>query len=295
MGTIFRMTPNGTLTTLVSFNGANGAGPHDLVQGADGNFYGTTTGLPQYGFAPYGSIFQVTAAGTLTTLVSFRGPNGAYPWANLVPGADGNLYGTTRWSGTPYSTDTGLRFSGGDTLFKITTLGALTTLVSFTNSVGISDLVQGSNGTILGTTLSGGGNGQGTVFQVATNGLFTTLAEFDGANGASPSQAALVQGADGYFYGTTAAGGMGGGGTIFRLIPQIKFTSAVRQPDGNLRLNGIGPPNFAFRLWASSDVSLPFTSWTLLTSGSFDAEGNLSYTDAGVATHTSRFYRITAP
>ena len=101
--------------------------------------------------------------------------------------------------------------------------------------------------------------------------------------------------ADVYFYGTTSQSGTGGGGTIFRLIPQIKFTSAVRQPDGNLRLNGIGPPNFAFRLWASSDVSLPFTSWTLLTSGSFDNEGNLSYTDAEVASHTSRFYQITVP
>ncbi|SPE50062.1 hypothetical protein SBV1_1030001 [Verrucomicrobia bacterium] len=67
-GTVFRMTPSGALTTMVSFNGTNGISPPGLVQGSDGNFYGTT----EYGGANgRGTVFQVTPAGVLTTLVSF--------------------------------------------------------------------------------------------------------------------------------------------------------------------------------------------------------------------------------
>ncbi len=63
------MTPTGVLTTVVSFNGANGSGPQaPLVQGSDGNFYGTTTyGGPNGG----GTVFKMTPAGVLTTLVAF--------------------------------------------------------------------------------------------------------------------------------------------------------------------------------------------------------------------------------
>jgi uncharacterized repeat protein (TIGR03803 family) len=69
-GTVFKMTPAGVLTTLVSFNGAlTATSPQaPLVQGSDGNFYGTT----EYGGAnSRGTVFQVTPAGVLTTLVSF--------------------------------------------------------------------------------------------------------------------------------------------------------------------------------------------------------------------------------
>ena len=86
------MTTNGTLTTLASFNYANGAYPQaGLVQGADGNFYGTT----EDGGYGNGTVFRMTTNGTLTTLLSFRGTNGVSPQAGLVQGADGNFYGTT--------------------------------------------------------------------------------------------------------------------------------------------------------------------------------------------------------
>ena len=64
-----------------------------LVQGSDGNFYGTT---PYGGANNGGTVFQVTPAGALTTLVSFNGTNGSHPVAALVAGSDGNFYGTTR-------------------------------------------------------------------------------------------------------------------------------------------------------------------------------------------------------
>jgi uncharacterized repeat protein (TIGR03803 family) len=92
------VTTNGTLTTLVSFNGINGMNPYaGLTLGADGNFYGTTT---SGGGSGDGTIFKVTTNGTLTTLFSFSGSNGANPFAGLTKGNDGNFYGTTQNGGS---------------------------------------------------------------------------------------------------------------------------------------------------------------------------------------------------
>jgi len=81
-GTTFEITPGGTLTTLDSFGGSNGANPWaGLVQGANGDFYGTTS---VGGAHSYGTVFQITPGGTLTTLHSFDNTDGAYPYAGLV-------------------------------------------------------------------------------------------------------------------------------------------------------------------------------------------------------------------
>jgi uncharacterized repeat protein (TIGR03803 family) len=123
-GTVFKMAPTGTLTTLVSFNLANGYSPSaGLVQGSDGNFYGTTSGGGTGGSAPGGggTVFKMTPAGVLTTLVSFNGANGNSPQAMLLQGIDGNFYGTTEYGGA----------NGRGTVFRVTPAGVLTTLVSF--------------------------------------------------------------------------------------------------------------------------------------------------------------------
>jgi uncharacterized repeat protein (TIGR03803 family) len=97
LGTIFRVTTNGVLTTLVSFNNTNGANPTaGLTLGSDGNFYGTTV---YGGSSNLGTAFQMTTNGVLTTLVSFNGTNGANPRAGWTSGSDGNLYGTTSGGG----------------------------------------------------------------------------------------------------------------------------------------------------------------------------------------------------
>jgi uncharacterized repeat protein (TIGR03803 family) len=106
--------------------------------------------------------------------------------------------------------------------------------------------------------------------------------------------ASLVMGNDGNLYGTTARGGSGGGGTIFRLVLTPHLTALARLPNGNFVLTGTGPSGSPFRLWASTDASTPISSWTLLTNGAFAADGTFSYTDASAAT-PARFYSVSTP
>jgi uncharacterized repeat protein (TIGR03803 family) len=291
VGTVFKVTTNGVLTTLVSFDGANGANPvAGLVSGSDGHFYGTTS---DGGSRGNGTVFKITTNGVLTTLVSFAGTDGANPKAALLFGEDGSLYGTTYRGGSSYASSAD---GGFGTVFKMTTNGVLTTLISFTGTNGAnpkSGLVLGRDGNFYGTSSQDRSSNYGTVFRVTTNGVLTSLVTFTGDNGASP-EAGLLLANDGYFYGTTSRGGPGGGGTIFRLALPA-FTSVTKQPDGSMLLTGTGPANGSYRLSASADLSLPFASGTLLTSASFDSNGNFSYTDVGATAHASRFYELSVP
>ncbi|HEV2423818.1 MAG TPA: choice-of-anchor tandem repeat GloVer-containing protein [Terriglobia bacterium] len=157
-GTVFKITPGGSLTTLYNFCSqsgcTDGANPHGaLIQARDGNFYGTTSGEDN----GYGTVFKMTSGGTLTTLYSFCSQSGCtdgeHPFPGLIQASDGNLYGTTKEGGT----------GGGGTVFKITLSGALTTLYSFCAQSGCTDgefpegaLVQGTDGKLYGTTYQGG-------------------------------------------------------------------------------------------------------------------------------------------
>jgi uncharacterized repeat protein (TIGR02543 family) len=218
-GTVFKITPQGTLTTLYSFCAQNGctdgAAPFArLAQGADGNFYGTTSNGGANG---YGTVFKITPSGTLTTY-SLNYMDGVTPIAGLVQGTDGNFYGTTQNGGANYY----------GTIFKMTPAGTLTALYSFCSQTSCTDgvspwagVVQATDGNFYGTTIGGGTTLAGTVFKITPKGKLTTLYSFDPSEAVAP-YAGLVQAADGYFYGTTAYGGPshncnGGCGTVFRL------------------------------------------------------------------------------
>jgi uncharacterized repeat protein (TIGR03803 family) len=147
---------------LHSFSGSPGEGASPvagLVHGSDGNFYGTTA----LGGAHYlGTVFNMTPAGSLTTLHSFSGSSGqgASPLAGLVQASDGNFYGTTALGGAHYL----------GTLFKITPAGSLTTLYSLSGSPGegaspVAALIQASDGNFYSTTSLGGAHYSGTVFK----------------------------------------------------------------------------------------------------------------------------------
>jgi uncharacterized repeat protein (TIGR03803 family) len=231
-GTVFKITPSGTLTTLYSFcslsSCTDGANPFaGLVQGTDGNFYGTTAyggnSACYYGYG-CGTVFKITPSGTLTTLHTFclvsGCADGENPYARLVQGTDGNFYGMTCCGGGYTGCASGY---GCGTVFKMTPSGALTTLHSFCLQAGCPDgsepfagLVQGTDGNFYGTTFAGG-HGSGNVFKITPSGTLTTLYSFcslsNCADGWGPYYSGLVQGTDGNFYGTTLYGGSGNGGT----------------------------------------------------------------------------------
>ncbi|MGH9453115.1 MAG: choice-of-anchor tandem repeat GloVer-containing protein [Terriglobia bacterium] len=249
-GTVFKITASGTLTTLYAFcsqsqcadggyDGFTGAG---LVQGADGNFYGTT---PYGGTNLQGTVFKITPAGALTVLYSFCSggygcPDGYYAITGLVQGTDGNFYGTTDDGGN-------LPPNNGGTVFKITPSGALTTLYSFCSQGGTAcadgndpwaGLVQGTDGNFYGTTTWGGAHDRGTVFKITPSGTLTTLYSFCSQGGEACTDgnypnSALLQASDGNFYGTTDEGGNnntiicgdGGCGTLFQITPTGTLTT----------------------------------------------------------------------
>jgi uncharacterized repeat protein (TIGR03803 family) len=215
-GTIFKITPAGTLTTLHSFDYTDGEYPLGvgLVQATDGNFYGTTYSGAAYG---YGTVFKITPASALTTLHSFDSTDGANPKRGLLQATDGNFYGTTH-SGGAY---------GYGTVFKITPASALTTLHSFDSTDGAdpeAGLVQGTDGSFYGTTYFGGAYNYGTIFKITPAGTLTTLHSFDYTDGEYPLGGGLVQATDGNFYGTTSEGA-NGYGTVFKITPTGTLTT----------------------------------------------------------------------
>jgi uncharacterized repeat protein (TIGR02543 family) len=171
---VFKITPTGTLTTLYSFCAQSGCTDGEypvagLVQGTDGNFYGTT---PEGGANGGGTVFKITPTGTLTTLYSFCAQSGCTdgedPVAGLVQATDGNFYGTTYEGGT----------DGFGTIFKITPTGTLTTLYSFSGPDGAypeAGLVQATDGNFYGTTEYGGASNSGTVFSLTAANYTLTV------------------------------------------------------------------------------------------------------------------------
>jgi uncharacterized repeat protein (TIGR03803 family) len=236
-GTVFKVTPGGTVTVLHSFDKTDGSFPlTGLVLGSNGNFYGVTSAG---GGDADGTVFEITPGGTLTTLVHFDGTNGRAPLVPLVQGSNGNFYGATSTGGA----------NGDGTVFEITPAGTLTTLHSFCSLAKCADgedpngLIQAANGNLYGTTYTGGVNsscptdapltesGCGTVFKITPGGTLTTLLSFGGTNGALPN-ATLVQATNGNFYGTTDLGGTfclddGGCGTIFEITPGGTLTTLL--------------------------------------------------------------------
>jgi uncharacterized repeat protein (TIGR03803 family) len=214
-GTISRITTAGAQTYLHRFDGTEGTSPAGpLVQGTDGNFYGATAFSGAHGG---GAAFRMAADGTATVLHAFNQDDqfGATPRGGLTRGSDGNLYGTTSTRGL-----IGGFAVGSGTVFRMTPSGTLTVLHTFDGDNGSApygELVQATDGAFYGTTLGGGANLEGVAYKITAGGAFTLLHHFGaGADGANPN-GALVQAADGTFYGTTRAGGASNLGTIFSM------------------------------------------------------------------------------
>ncbi len=238
-------------TILVSFTSADGANPYgDLIADAAGDLFGTTN---QGGTNNKGTVFELAKndsgyASTPTTLVSFTGTDGDYPYGSLITDAAGNLFGTTYGGGT----------ANEGTVFEIakTKTGyakSPTTLVSFSNGFEVNpqgSLIMDAAGDLFGTTTyNGNGPDHGMIFEIVKtkNGYAntpTTLINFTGPNGEYPASS-LIMDVAGNLFGTTQVGGPGGDGTVFKLAKTKKgYARAVTTIAAFNGSNGFEPVSF---------------------------------------------------
>jgi uncharacterized repeat protein (TIGR03803 family) len=204
-GTIFRITTSGAYTVLHVFSGNFGSEPDGanpaagLTLASNGDFYGTTTAG---GASGDGSVFKMTASGTVTLQHSFTGSSdGSMPIGALVQASDGNLYGTCYSGGA----------NGTGTVFRITTKGVFTKIYDFAaealpGNIGYlprAGLIQASDGNLYGTAWQGGAfTATGTIYQLTLGGVGTLEASFDASTTGFSPLGALLQGSDGRLYVT---------------------------------------------------------------------------------------------
>jgi uncharacterized repeat protein (TIGR03803 family) len=206
-GSVYRLTPLAKFTTLHDFVNTDGASPDaPLVQTNSGNFYGVTQAGGSSG-GNTGNIFKLTSSGAFSVPFTFNGNNGHSSVAPLVPGIDGNLYGTAVQGGT----------NNLGVVFKLTPTGNITVLYNFTGNgdgaLPYGGLVLASDGNFYGTTSQATAtSGCGTIFRLS-DGNFQTLYTFpsDGSLGCNP-QVTLVQHTNGALFGDTNKGGSTQGG-----------------------------------------------------------------------------------
>jgi uncharacterized repeat protein (TIGR03803 family) len=213
-GTLYRMTPEGSITTLYCFGARSWWPSGHLVQGKDGSIYGTTL---QGGELGDGSIFRLAPNGDFTTIYSFGAYNqyggaGTNGWSphGLYQGTDGNFYGVT----IDYA------FSGGATIFRITPSGKLDTLKTFVgrNSPHPNPpLLFDRNGNFYGSI-------GGQLFRMNASGGFFTNFSYNGVTAPLPV-AGLIKAKNGLFYGVVTCGSKGG--CILKIITDGKFGSVV--------------------------------------------------------------------
>ncbi|SDF39147.1 choice-of-anchor tandem repeat GloVer-containing protein [Terriglobus roseus] len=235
-GTIFKVSKTGAMTVLHEFPGSrvgdarnfpDGLLPISLIQGADGNFYGTTLQSPQDSkgnFLGLGTIFSISSTGSFTTLhnLAIDGSEGTQPFGPLTQGPDGSFYGTNKafgYTGTPDAQlpaplDT---YKTNGNFYKISNTGNFQVLYNFTGQADGRDpspyLTLGSDGNFYGATRYAGSNtgcapfsGCGVLFQMQPSGTETVLYSFLGTKDSGIPYGPLVQANDGSFYGTNELG-----------------------------------------------------------------------------------------
>jgi uncharacterized repeat protein (TIGR03803 family) len=233
-GTIFKVSKTGAMTVLHEFVGGrtgdsrafpDGLLPLSLIQGADGNFYGTTLQSPNDGtsgqFLGMGTIFSISPGGSFSTLHNFAvdGSDGVQPFGPLTQGPDGGFYGTNKAYGYPGTPDASVlttlpsTFKTNGNFYKISSTGNYQILYNFTGQADGRDpspfLTLGSDGNFYGAARYAGSNtgcapfsGCGVLFQMQPSGNQTVLYSFLGTTDSGIPYGPLVQANDGSFYGT---------------------------------------------------------------------------------------------
>jgi uncharacterized repeat protein (TIGR03803 family) len=217
-GSLFRLTPDGTLTVLHNFQDlGDGRWPAvSPIEGRDGALYGTTVGYSG-DYTTYATAYRITSAGEFKTLHQFDFAGATGP---LVEARDGSFFGTASGGGT----------NGWGTVFKMAPAGQYTAVYNFDGvEASPTAAIQGRDGNLYGTA-DGGANGCGVVFKISATKVFTVLHDFNAADGCLPQ--GLVQASDGNLYGVTAHGGTLDLGTIYRISPNSAFSVLHNFDDG---------------------------------------------------------------
>ena len=286
-GTVFKLTPSGSLTVLSTLDSTSGYFPQfGLTLGADGSFYGAGH---QGGSSDKGTIFRITPAGSLKVLHNFtmKG-DGSSPVYPPVLGDDGNLYGI---SSGPFNV-----LSSPSILFRITPEGIFTVLHRFVPDIegsGCDGLTLADDGNFYGGCGYGGANGKGTLYRVSPGGVVTVLHSLTPGDGTQPQSTPIVKANDGNFYGVTTGGVSGKSGGIYRLTPSgeyrvlhdfsetenFPYGGLTLGPDGALYGTAIGSlGGLIFKITTRGDYSVlynfdgthdgkPFSNLTLRTDG----------------------------
>jgi uncharacterized repeat protein (TIGR03803 family) len=285
-GVVFKITTAGVFTKLVDFTGAAGAArgsvPHALMRHGNGNFYGVTQAG---GSGGSGTVFQMTAAGAVTTLVEFTGDTGARPGTEplgpLV--ASGNfLYGVTQSGGA----------AGLGVIFEVNTAGGWRSLGEFSGTAGTraganpaGGLLLHPDGALYGTTEFGGTNGFGIAFKITTavTPVYTVLRQFADLTGSQPA-GTLTRDAAGVLYGTTVNGGANGLGSVFKLTTAgvhtllASFTGETGATPGSAMRGGltVGVDGLFYGITSSGGPGNLGAAFKITSAGTFTSLANLS-------------------
>ena len=238
LGTIFKVTPAGVLTTIYSFgtNANDGGNPRgELIWSADHQLAGVTV---NGGAGNVGTVFKVSLQGKETILHGFAGPDGQYPRAALVMDKAGNMYGTT------YDTFSSAVNAGNGTAFKIDPAGNFTVIYNFLGATGYgpsAPMVLDPSGNLIGTTQNGGADNNGAIFKLTPAGKATVLYTFTGGNDGGRPIAPVTLTKAGAMLSTTFEGGKNGYGTVYRLTAAGKLQTlhTFDSTDGRFSQSGL--------------------------------------------------------
>ena len=242
-GTLFKISSAGVRTRLLSFTGtagsARGRRPRGPLTLSGIHYYGVTE---EGGLANTGTLFRFSPAGVLTTLAQFGTTGPRSPRGGLAAGGDGYLYGTTALGGT----------ADAGTVFQLNPVtGAWTVVAEFSGPNGAQPCgsLTRFKSSLYGQTAGGGDTGDGIIFRYTPGVGLARVLSYTGNGGLAPGRTVqsreagspivggLVAGPDGLLYGTAAAGGSGGGGTVFRM--QIDEKTLTLDPSTNGAITGL--------------------------------------------------------
>jgi uncharacterized repeat protein (TIGR03803 family) len=273
-GTVFEVAKgSNAITTLASFDGANGMFPDDGIQiDAQGNLFGTTTAGGDHG---QGTVYEIAAgSNTITTLASFDGASGSNPSTELVEDAQGDIFGTAA-SGGAY---------GDGTVFEVVAgSNTITTIASFDGANGSTPYGTvgfDAFGDLFGAASAGGASNDGTVFEIpAGTSTIVVLHSFSGPDGATPDNGALID-SNGNLYVSTLNGGPNNDGGVYELSPVRQAATVALAADNTA-------PAFGQPVTFTATVSPPSATGTVTFYDGATVLGTGTLNGSGVATLTT--------